>query len=205
MSGRTLSAEQIDEQWRAWTPDEVSRRLAAVAAPWCVAGGWALELFAESAARDHDDLEIAVPAERFDEIMNALPGFEWDVAGDGQVWPFPQHRADHFQTWLREPATGMYRVDVLREPTIAGRWVCRRDTSISLSYDQLILRNPDGVPYVIPEVALLFKAKHARPKDHADFGNVRPMLSPERRTRLLGWLSRVHPGHPWVDALTAER
>jgi hypothetical protein len=30
--------------------------------PWYVAAGWALELFTGDAAREHDDLEIAVPA-----------------------------------------------------------------------------------------------------------------------------------------------
>ena len=30
--------------WDAWTPAEVARRLAGVAAPWYIAGGWAIEL-----------------------------------------------------------------------------------------------------------------------------------------------------------------
>jgi len=204
MSGRSLPPGEIDNLWDAWTPHEVSRRLATVAAPWCVVAGWALELFTAAAARAHHDLEIAVPAPRFDEIMDALPGVEWDVTGDGRIWPFPQQRADHFQTWLREPETGLYRLDVFREPTSAGRWVCRRDTSISLSYDELILRSPDGVPYVVPEVALLFKAKHLRPKDQIDFRAVLPSMPHMRRTRLHGWFSRIHPGHPWIDALDAE-
>jgi hypothetical protein len=55
--------------------------------------GWALSLFTESAAREHDDVEIAVPAGRFGEIVDALPGFERDAVGDGQVWQFPQQRA----------------------------------------------------------------------------------------------------------------
>ena len=131
----------------------------------------------------------------------ALAGYEWDVVGDGQAWPFPQHHTDHFQTWLREPETGIYRLDVFREPSIDGRWVCRRDESITLAYDELILRTEGGVPFVIPEVALLFKAKHVRPKDEADFRNVLPVLDSVRWSRLGGWLSRVHPGHSWIGAL----
>jgi hypothetical protein len=205
MSGRELSPAEISGLWSAWTPTAVSRRLSKVAAPWCVTAGWALNLFTEAATREHDDIEIAVPAARFDEIMDALPNFEWDVVGDGRVWPFPQQRANHFQTWLREPATGIYRLDVFREPTIAGRWVCRRDTSITLPYDELILRSEDGIPYVIPEVALLFKAKHLRQKDQTDFRNVLPAMDLTRRARLRSWLSQIHPGHPWIEALDAER
>jgi hypothetical protein len=52
-------------------------------------------LFTGDAAREHDDLEIAVPAIRFGEIMAAFPGFEWHIVGDGQVWRFPEQLANH--------------------------------------------------------------------------------------------------------------
>jgi hypothetical protein len=96
--------------------------------------------------------------------------------GDGQVWPFPEHLANHHQTWLREPATGRYRLDVFREPHVGDYWVCRRDASITLPYNELILRSSEGIPYAAPEVALLFKAKHLREKDIADFQRVLPTM-----------------------------
>jgi hypothetical protein len=176
-----------------------------VTAPWYVAAGWALELFTGDAAREHDDLEIAVPAIRFGEIMAAFPGFEWDVVGDGQVWPFPEQSANHYQTWLREPATGRYRIDVFREPHVGDHWVCRRDESITLPYSELILRTSEGIPYAAPEVALLFKAKHLREKDIADFQRVLPTMDQARRSRLIGWLTQVHPGHPWIEELAIQR
>lgn len=189
------------DHWDAWTPVEVAQRLSAVAVPWCVVGGWALDLYIGCTTRDHDDIEIAVPAEQFDQVIAALPGYEWDIAGDGRVWPYPQQLAIHFQTWLREPATGRYRLDVFREPHIGDRWVCRRDGSLTLPYAELIGRSRDGIPYCIPEVVLLFKAKHRRWKDQVDFERVLPELDSARRSRLGTWLSRVHPGHRWIDAL----
>jgi aminoglycoside-2''-adenylyltransferase len=191
----------INDLWDAWTPSEVAQRLSGVTAPWYVAAGWALELFTGGSARQHDDLEIAVPATRFDEIMAAFPGFGWDVVGDGLIWPFPEQLANHHQTWLREPASGRYRVDVFREPHVDDHWVCRRDTSITLPYSELILRTSEGIPYAAPEVALLFKAKHPRDKDIADFRRVLPAMDQKRRSRLIGWLTRVHPGHPWIETL----
>jgi hypothetical protein len=156
-------------------------------------------------AREHADLEIAVPAIRFGEIMAVFPGFEWDIVGDGQVWPFPEQLANHHQTWLREPATGRYRIDVFREPHVGDHWVCRRDASITLPYSELILRTSEGIPYAAPEVALLFKAKHLREKDIADFRRVLPTMNQTRRSRLLGWLAQVHPGHPWIETLAIHR
>lgn len=204
MPGRRLGDREIADTWQAWTPGEIAARLSTVTAPWCVTAGWALELFTDAAAREHEDLEIAVPAARFHEIAAALSGFAWDVAGDGQVWPHPHEADRHFQTWLRDASTGRYHLDVFREPHTADRWVCRRDPSITLAYDELILHTDDGIPYAAPEVALLFKAKHLRAKDRSDFHAVLPALNAARQVRLRGWLSRIHPGHPWLDHLMQQ-
>jgi hypothetical protein len=48
---------------------------------------------------------------------------------------------------------------------------------------------------------LLFKAKHHRSKDLADFTGVPPLLNPARRAWLAAALARVHPGHPWISEL----
>jgi hypothetical protein len=201
MKPPTSSPSELEQRWDAWTPAEVALRLAGVRTPWCVAAGWALDLFVGGLGRDHGDVEIAVPAARFDEIAVALPDYEWDVVGDGCVWPYPEQLTNHFQTWLREPDTGTYRLDVFREPHDGNRWVCRRDSSITLGYDELILHTDDGIPYVIPEVALLFKAKHLRAKDQDDFVRVLPALNAARRSRLRDWLSLVHPDHRWINVL----
>ena len=84
MAGRKLSEAEINELWEAWTPSEVAQRMSGVAAQWYVAAGWALELFTADAAREHDDLEIAVPAALFGDIVTAFPGFEWVRRGR---WP----------------------------------------------------------------------------------------------------------------------
>lgn len=74
MSERRLSAAEIDALWAAaWTPAEVARRLAEVTVPCCVTAGWALDLFTDAARRHHSDIEIAVPADQFDRIIDALP------------------------------------------------------------------------------------------------------------------------------------
>ena len=205
MVGRPLSDAHCVRLWDAWTPAEFAQRMARVAAPWYVAAGWALDLFTGARTRAHDDLEIGVPRARFGEVVAAFPDFEWDVVGGGWIWPFPEQAACHHQTWLRDPSTGQYRVDVFREPHVGDRWVCRRDESITLPYDELILHTRDAIPYVIPEVALLFKAKALRDKDEADFLRVLPLMDQSRRSRLCEWLSRVHPGHPWLARISIHR
>jgi hypothetical protein len=205
VAGRALSASECRRLWAAWTPAEVVERLSGVTTRWYVAAGWALDLFVGGIGREHDDIEIGVPGEGFGEVADAFPSFEWDVVGAGQIWPFPKEAANHYQTWLREPSTGRYRLDVFREPHCGDRWVCRRRVSITLPYDELILRTADGIPYVIPEIALLFKAKELREKDEADFRRVLPAMDGSRRSRLSEWVSQVHPGHPWLERLSTQR
>ncbi|WP_227980938.1 hypothetical protein [Nocardia spumae] len=56
---------------------------------------------------------------------------------------------------LRDPATGRYHLDVFREPHDGDQWICRRDSGITLPYTELIRTSPAGIPYAIPEAALL--------------------------------------------------
>ncbi|GAB0107123.1 hypothetical protein JMUB6875_61150 [Nocardia sp. JMUB6875] len=196
--------EECAQRWEAWTPEGVAGRLVGISVPWCVVGGWALDLFVGTQTRDHEDLEIAVPRERFGEVAAAFGGYEWDVVGSGMVWAYRDagDRAEFHQTWLRDPATGKYHLDVFREPHDGERWICRREPSITLPYTDLIEIGRAGIPYVIPEVALLFKAKAQRPKDQQDFDRVTPLLPDHRVARLAAWLARVHPHHDWLETLS---
>ena len=195
------------DKWDAWTPAEVATLLAPMEAPWYVAAGWAIDLFLGGGHRDHDDLEIAVPRDWFQEVVEALDEFELFVVGvptRGFVLPLEQARdalgVTH-QTWVREPETGLWRLDVMREPADGDTWICRRDERIRLPYDRVIERTADGIPYSRPEVVLLFKAKHAREKDNADLTAVLPRLEPARRRWLADALDLVHPGHRWLSEL----
>ena len=191
-----------DAEWEAWRPADVATRLAGVDVPWRVSAGWAIDLFLGGERREHEDLEIAVPADRFDEIAAALDELDFHVVTRGVAEPVAASRElmeTIHQTWGLDRPASRWRVDVFREPFDDGGWVARRDESIRLSYSELIEHTADGIPYERPEVVLLFKAKHARAKDEADLAAVLPRLSAERRALLADWLERVHPGHFWLD------
>jgi Aminoglycoside-2''-adenylyltransferase len=198
-----MSAFEPDvSKWDAWRPEKVAELLEGVDAPWYVAAGWALDLFVGEQRREHEDLEIAVPNTRFDEFLPALDGLEpCVITGPKEATPLAQARdqlAETHQTWIREPATGLWRFDVFREPSDGDTWICRRDPSIRMPYDRLIERTDDGIPYGRPEMILLYKAKHTRERDEGDFADMLPLLEPERRRWLADALELVHPGHAWL-------
>jgi hypothetical protein len=59
-----------------------------------------------------------------------------------------------------------------------------------------------GIPYLVPEIVLLFKAKHsAEAKNQADFDAMLPLLSDDARGWLGRALLRIHPGHAWIGAV----
>jgi hypothetical protein len=196
--------------WDAWRPEHVAALLAGVRAPWYVAAGWAIDLFLGEQRREHDDLEIAVPRQAFGEIAERLPGYDLfipdgDLTDPGLVWPLRQAPAAldrHHQTWVREPDTGRWRLDIFREPSDGDTWICRRDERIRLPYAEVIEWTDEGIPYGRPEIVLLFKAKHAdRRKDEADFAAALPKLDATRRTWLIDALQLVHPSHPWLKRI----
>ena len=197
--------------WDPWHPERVAALLEGVETPWYVAAGWAIDLFlGEEQRREHEDLEIAVPRVRFREIGERLSGFELfipdsDLTEPGLVWPFaqaPSALAGNHQTWVREPESARWRLDVFREPSDGDVWIYRRDERIRLPYRDVIERTDGGIPFARPELVLLFKAKQVvRPKDEADFEAVLPRLGSDRRQWLADALRLVHPGHPWSERL----
>jgi hypothetical protein len=146
--------------------------------------------------------EVAVPIGDFDRVRSALPGFEIHVVGSGRRWPLdgPAYKRMH-QTWVYDPAADRYRLDIFREPHDGDVWIYRRDTRIRRPYASLIERTADGIPYLAPEVALLFKAKHGRGKDEADFAGIMPLLDSPRRAWLAEALTLAHPDHHWLARL----
>ena len=208
MSGAVALAPDVSK-WEAWSPDQVGDILASVDAPWYVAGGWAIDLFLGGQRREHGDLEIAVPASRFDQVTSALSAYELYAVGDGEASPLFEGgdailETTH-QTWVREPAVDRWRLDVFREPSDDTDWIFRRDGSIRLPHGRTIRRTVRQIPYGSPEVILLFKASAADEEKHADdFAAVLPLLGAERRRWLAAALAHVHPGHPWLDDLLGE-
>jgi hypothetical protein len=162
-----------------------------------------LDLFRGTQTREHGDIEIAIPAARFTEVRNRFPGYVFDAVSSGRIWPDarPHVLAATHQTWLRDPATGNYLLDVFREPHDGDTWICRRDAAIRLPYSDVIRHTPDDIPYLAPELVLLFKAKHARQKDQADFDATVPHMTPTQRNTLAELLTHTHPGHHWLADL----
>jgi hypothetical protein len=97
---------------------------------------------------------------------------------------------------------GQWRIDMMLEPGTIEQWVFRRDRNIFRAREDMVLASPDGIPFLSPVGVLLYKAKHLRDKDEADFSNVLPTLPQVELDWLNSALKVAHPGHPWIKQIS---
>lgn len=171
---------------------------------WATAGGWALDLFLGRVTRDHEDLEIAVLNDDVPAVLDAFAGadWRWNVPTDGLLHPLdsPAYTQTH-QTWLWSQNANAFVLDVFREKHDGDTWIFRRDPTITMTWSDVADTSASGTPYLIPQVVLLFKAKHARPKDLADLTTVLPSLNAAQRGWLRASIEQVHPRHDWITRI----
>jgi hypothetical protein len=191
------------EAWDSWHPRDMATRLEGAGFRWFVAGGWAIDIFLGTRTRDHGDLEIALASSVFGALPSRFPEFDfWVPQGERMLARMDTDTlaGESHPTWAFERAAGVWRFDVFREPHDGDTWICRRDPSIRRPYPEVFEVSADGIPYLRPEICLLFKAKAVRDKDQADFVAALPRMSPVQRTWLRTALERVHPAHDWIAA-----
>jgi hypothetical protein len=191
------------DAWRPWTPEQVAAELDGMRAPWCVVGGWAIDLWLGERTRDHSDIEIAVPRAYFGAIRDRLGAYRLYVVGDGEVRalaPGELPPAEKHQNWVLDEASSAWRVDVMLEPGDASTWIYRRDERIRAPRARMI-GSRDGIPHLAAQGSLLFKAKNMRDKDEVDFAACLPRLDADACAWLADALSLVQPGHVWIERL----
>lgn len=172
---------------------------------WGIAGGWAIDLFLDKETRPHSDIEVAVLRENQRMLKMALTEWSFEKVVKGELIPWGEE-------WLELPVHEIHgvhkqdgeRLEVLLNETRDGKWVFRRESSISFPENSLFLDSNKGVPYLHPAVVLLYKAENAREKDHTDFYAVKDLLKMEDKEWLHKALQVHVPGHLWIVELVRE-
>lgn len=159
--------------------------------PWFVCGGWAIDLFVGRQTREHLDVEIGVFREDQRELRQLLADFSTFRRAAGDEQPWRGERLDHPVHELVAKGRGE-EIEVLLNERAEDAWVYRRHPAITRPL-ALALRERDGIPYLAPEIVLLYKSKGTRPKDAQDFATARPLLSSEQAAWLALAIDRA--GH----------
>jgi hypothetical protein len=192
--------------WDAVSPREAVEWFANVPVPWWIAGGWAIDLFLGRETRPHGDLDVGVLRRNVGEVLRSFPGSEAFEAKDGALTRLLHRspRSDVNCLWCRGVGAPRWKLELLLDESEGESWVYRRDPQIRRDLRSVVHHSRDGIPYLAPEVQLLYKAKHARARDERDFAVVLPHLTIEARDWLRQSLVRTLPSHPWTYTLERQ-
>jgi len=101
--------------------------------------------------------------------------------------------------WVRRDDDAPWAFMFMLLDTDGDDWVYRRLPAIRGRISDMGLHTKAGVPYLSPEIQLLYKAKNYRPKDMIDLHEVIPNLPVEKVRWLLACLRQEYPaGHDWI-------
>lgn len=190
------------DRWAPISIDEAVELFTGAPFTWWVGGGQALELHVEDQWRTHVDLDIGICRHQASRVHGWLEGWELWVAAAGRLsrWDGSPLSADRDENnvWVRRTG-GLWAFDLTVGEGNEGEWIYRRDPSVNRPWATAVLRTGSGVPYLAPDLQLLFKSEDPRPQDHADAERVIPVLDDPGQAFLA---VRLAADHPWQRLLT---
>ena len=205
-------AEMSDEEFFRWygawdplDPPGLAELMAGFERPWWIVGGWAIEAFT-GVSREHEDVDLSI-------LACDIPAFRAHLGDAWTPWSnhggtlrplsdrFPEVLDVQSQIWIRRSAHEPWVVDLPITPDRGGLWTSKRDPDHVLPVEEATWVAGDGIRYLRPEIALLYKAALHRPKDDADLASTWPLLEASAREWLSASVGRLYPDHAWLRQL----
>ncbi|MGC2303711.1 nucleotidyltransferase domain-containing protein, partial [Candidatus Binatus sp.] len=157
---------------------EVAEALGNFRAPFYFAGGWAIDLHLGHVTREHHDVDVLVMRSDHSGLHKALNQFslkkiiphpeglvnrgtlvEWTA---GERLELPVHQINAYRAGESEPA---FQVMLAESSNNGSEWIFRRNPEIRMPISRMGFHPLWGLPYLAPEIVLLFKAKHLEARD----------------------------------------
>jgi Aminoglycoside-2''-adenylyltransferase len=191
--------------WRPLTVVEAAHAMGAFDAPWWFTGGHALELHLGRSWREHDDIDVGICRSDAHRLRALSTIGELHIAAAGVLRPWSgealiEGRHEN-NVWVRRH-DGAWALDITIGEGDRSTWTYRRDQTLRLPWDRVVLSTDEGLPYLAPALQLLFKSTDVRPKDQLDADIVIPTLDDWSLALLDVRLTR---GHPWLSMVAQRR
>jgi hypothetical protein len=189
----------------------IARLMSRFPHPWYISGGWAIDLLIGRVTCAHCDIEVGIYRSDQLALQTFLSGWSMERAlPDGKgVWvswlPGEELQLPAFQIRARRADHEPNEFEFFLNERDETNWISRRHAGLRRPLAQVVTLCSRGIPILVPEIQLLYKAKHKREKDQADFDRVLPLLSFAQRTWLSEALASYHAGHPWLEQIAAIR
>ena len=172
--------------------------------PWYIAGGWAIELYLGKVTRVHEDIEITIFRQDQRELYDYLNDWVLDKVIPGQYkrerwlpneWlSLPIHEI-HATSPSKENSKSNF--EILLNESDRLSWYFRRNQQVKRLLYKIGKIGYQGIPYLSPEIVLLYKAKEPTASDFHDFIQTIDLLTIEERTWLSQAIRDCYQSHPW--------
>ena len=202
-------------------------------AKWCFAGGWAIDLFLGKESRPHKDLDIVVFKNEINEVISYMKSKGWRIETPtrqgflpvteenvselemdnmwcmNEAYPLDYLKVDeqgscNFYQYEREVQEEFDFLEVLLNSTEDGYFIYEQNPSVRLEMSRAIFEN-NGLPYLAPEIVLLYKSKYLSEDNQADFDLVTAKLNSEQIKWLKEALTNEYGSdHPWAMELSEK-
>ncbi|WP_318671677.1 nucleotidyltransferase domain-containing protein [Paenibacillus sp. PSB04] len=193
--------------WMPISIPEIQDIFSKIPIHWCIAGGWALDLHLGKQTRKHSDVDIAITREQHLLAYQYL-NQDWVLykAEEGKLtlWQDQEYLHTTNDIWVSRSKDAPFVFQLMLLNTEGTTWKYNRNHLITRPVDELFLKTKEEIPYMRPEIQLLYKggASQVREKDYLDFQTVLPSLSPKEKAWLKSSLNLQFPeGHDWISTL----
>src|SRR3990172_6123069 len=185
---------------------------------WSLCGGWAVDAWLGRQTRDHADVDITVFQDDLSAFFDHLAGWQLiahdpNVAGntsepwDGRRLDLPAHihaRSPDARRRLPDrldaPAQAGFGLDIQVNERSGRDWVLSRQPRITMPLRRCARQSAWGLPTMVPEALLFYKASELRRRDKLAFLALLPHLTDEQRAWLRNAIFLL--GHPWLTQLS---
>jgi hypothetical protein len=183
--------------WEPLDLSEVARLFEEWPARWWISGGVALELHLGRSWRSHGDSDVSILRDDAPALRWLLEDWSIQVAASGILTQWdgsvPVVEDEQNNMWCRKAQDHPWCLDVTISDGDRECWIYRRNPTIRVPWAGAVLLSEQGIPYLSPELQLLFKSKNNRTKDDKDAAEVIPALNGEQQHWLRALLPRDHP------------
>ncbi|MEH7009772.1 hypothetical protein V7087_02990 [Neobacillus niacini] len=195
------------DNWKPLSVSSIVNVFSKMPITWCIAGGWALDLHVGRNSREHSDIDVLITRK---ELLIAYQWIQKDwtlyKAEDGKLlhWVDGEFLKSTRDVWVSRNHVAPWAFQIMIIDSKDGNWIYRREKSIKRAMNEIILKSPDGIPYLKPEIQLLYKAGSSkiREKDFQDLQTMLPILSTQEKEWLTLSLKKQFPdGHTWIEYL----